>query len=65
MKRCPECRRDYFDDSLLYCLDDGAALLEGPGSLLPDVRPSGEISPSDAPISDNPRETVLIWPLLG
>jgi Tol biopolymer transport system component len=32
MKRCPECRRDYFDDSLLYCLDDGAALLEGPSS---------------------------------
>lgn len=35
MKRCPECRRDYFDDSLLYCLDDGAALLEGPGSAEP------------------------------
>jgi len=33
MKRCPECRRDYYDDSLLYCLDDGSALLEGPGSL--------------------------------
>lgn len=32
MKRCPECRRDYFDDSLLYCLDDGTSLLEGPGS---------------------------------
>jgi TolB-like protein len=32
MKRCPECRRDYFDDSLLYCLDDGAELLEGPAS---------------------------------
>jgi TolB-like protein/Tfp pilus assembly protein PilF len=32
MKRCPECRRDYFDDSLLYCLDDGAALLEGPAT---------------------------------
>jgi TolB-like protein/Flp pilus assembly protein TadD len=30
MKRCSECRRDYFDDSLLYCLDDGAPLLEGP-----------------------------------
>ena len=26
MKRCPECRRDYYDDSLLYCLDDGTAL---------------------------------------
>lgn len=32
MKRCPECRRDYFDDSLLYCLDDGNALLEGPAT---------------------------------
>lgn len=31
MKRCPECRRDYYDDTLLYCLDDGSALLEGPG----------------------------------
>lgn len=32
MKRCPECRRDYYDDSLRYCLDDGSALLEGPAS---------------------------------
>src|SRR5688500_18013237 len=32
MKRCPECRRNYYDDSLLYCLDDGAALLEGPST---------------------------------
>ena len=32
MKRCPECRRDYYDDTLLYCLDDGNALLEGPGN---------------------------------
>jgi TolB-like protein len=32
MKRCPECRRDYYDETLLYCLDDGAALLEGPSS---------------------------------
>ncbi len=30
MKRCPECLRDYYDDSLLFCLDDGTALLEGP-----------------------------------
>src|SRR5438105_895310 len=33
MKRCPECRRDYYDDTLLYCLDDGNALLEGPSSM--------------------------------
>lgn len=32
MKRCPECRRDYYDGTLLYCLDDGTALLEGPVS---------------------------------
>jgi len=32
MKRCPRCRRDYYDDSLLYCLDDGTALLDGPRS---------------------------------
>lgn len=32
MKRCPQCRRDYYDDSLLYCLDDGSTLLEGPGT---------------------------------
>lgn len=32
MKRCPECRRDYYDDSLFYCLDDGNALVEAPAS---------------------------------
>ncbi|MEO7674506.1 MAG: tetratricopeptide repeat protein, partial [Pyrinomonadaceae bacterium] len=31
MKRCPKCRRDYYDDTLLYCLDDGTLLLDGPG----------------------------------
>lgn len=33
MKRCPECRRDYYDDSLSYCLDDGTVLLDGPPSM--------------------------------
>src|SRR5688572_28587244 len=33
MKRCPECRRDYTDETLNFCLDDGAALLEGPSSM--------------------------------
>jgi TolB-like protein/Tfp pilus assembly protein PilF len=32
MKRCPECRRDYHDDSLAYCLDDGTVLVDGPAS---------------------------------
>lgn len=38
MKRCPQCRRDYYDDTLLYCLDDGSALLEGPS--VPEDNPS-------------------------
>src|SRR6185503_17480933 len=36
MKRCPECRRDYYDETLLYCLDDGNALLDGPASAAGD-----------------------------
>jgi TolB-like protein/Tfp pilus assembly protein PilF len=27
MKRCPECDREYWDESLNYCLDDGASLV--------------------------------------
>ncbi len=30
MKRCPECLRDYYDETLLYCLDDGNSLVDGP-----------------------------------
>jgi len=46
MKRCPDCRRDYYDDSLLYCLDDGAALLDGPASA------SGRDEPQTAILHD-------------
>ncbi len=27
MKRCPECRRDYYDDTLSFCLEDGTPLI--------------------------------------
>src|SRR5215218_4482216 len=33
MKRCPECMRDYADETLNFCLDDGSALLDGPAVL--------------------------------
>ncbi len=46
MKRCPECRRDYYDDSLLYCLDDGTALLEGPALAHSNEAPT-EVLPRD------------------
>ncbi len=29
MKRCPECRRDYTDDTLSFCLEDGTQLVQG------------------------------------
>jgi tetratricopeptide (TPR) repeat protein len=48
MKRCPECRRDYYDDSLTYCLDDGAHLLEGPSSMDETAVLEREL-PSEAP----------------
>src|SRR6476659_899375 len=32
MKRCPKCRRDYTDETLNYCLDDGTTLVDGPSS---------------------------------
>src|SRR5436190_17971382 len=46
MKLCPQCRRDYFDDSLLYCLDDGSALLDGPAS--GDETATANLSSTDA-----------------
>ncbi len=64
MKRCPECRRDYFDDTLSFCLDDGARLLEGPGSdesatavlpavKLPDEAPTKEFDADQNASSKN------------
>ena len=49
MKRCPQCRRDYYDDSLLYCLDDGAQLVNGPAAGMDD-------KPAEAIIPDLPSE---------
>jgi Tol biopolymer transport system component len=53
MKRCPECRKDYLDDSLLYCLDDGTPLLqssvgEEPATAVFEVPPLGGSSSDDA-----------------
>src|SRR5215204_5558929 len=33
MKRCPDCGRNYNDDSMSFCLDDGSELLFGPASI--------------------------------
>src|SRR5688572_11530338 len=56
MKRCPECRRDYTDETLNFCLDDGAALLEGPALMeepttviLSERVADGPVPPSESP----------------
>ncbi|MEO6334868.1 MAG: tetratricopeptide repeat protein [Pyrinomonadaceae bacterium] len=48
MKRCPECSRDYTDQTLNFCLDDGAALLEGPASI--NEPATAILHATDAPI---------------
>jgi TolB-like protein/Flp pilus assembly protein TadD len=47
MKRCPECRRDYHDDTLIFCLADGTELVYGLAdepatAVLPDTPPPSE-----------------------
>jgi TolB-like protein/Flp pilus assembly protein TadD len=49
MKRCPECRRDYMDDTLSFCLDDGAILLEGPATDETKTRMLGVTDLNDEP----------------
>ena len=48
MKQCPECRRDYYDDTLSYCLDDGNALLEGPATVGADEPQTAILSEPEA-----------------
>jgi len=54
MKRCPECGRDYNDDSMSFCLDDGSALLFGPasGSVAGDEPATAILSGLGVPPSD-------------
>jgi len=46
MKRCPECGREY-DNTMMFCLDDGAELLYGPARSEPGARATG--FPADEP----------------
>ncbi|MBK9214171.1 MAG: tetratricopeptide repeat protein [Chloracidobacterium sp.] len=46
MKRCPHCGREY-DNTMMFCLDDGAELLYGPAVSAPGTIATG--SPADEP----------------
>ncbi|MEJ7847842.1 MAG: hypothetical protein WKF92_07140 [Pyrinomonadaceae bacterium] len=61
MKRCPECRRDYYDDTLGFCLDDGTRLVDGPapGESATAIFPEGGLADESATaILSNPSATV-------
>ncbi len=51
MKRCPECRRDYYDDTLAFCLEDGTALIQG-SVASPDEPPQTAILHETAPAAE-------------
>jgi TolB-like protein/Tfp pilus assembly protein PilF len=56
MKRCPECRRDYYDDTLSFCLEDGATLVYG----VPTGEPQTAVLSADG--SSNEPGTRLLGP---
>ncbi|MFL6469062.1 MAG: tetratricopeptide repeat protein [Pyrinomonadaceae bacterium] len=50
MKKCPQCKRVYDDETLKFCLDDGTSLLYGPSS----VEPATQMIPSPHATSEDP-----------
>ncbi|MEO7659643.1 MAG: hypothetical protein ABIV48_08510, partial [Pyrinomonadaceae bacterium] len=51
MKRCPKCGREY-DNTMMFCLDDGAELLYGPATSEPPVSAGGHFG-------DEPQTAIL------
>lgn len=52
MKQCPTCHRNYSDDTLVFCLEDGSALVRGydPQAtlIIPEARPTNAPSAQSA-----------------
>ena len=53
MKRCPECGREY-DNTMMFCLDDGAELLYGPATASSGDEPATAILHSTAAPGEAP-----------
>lgn len=74
MKRCPACQRTYVDETLNYCLDDGASLVYGPVATEPATAvispgqatsedPTRTFAPGDDSVRYTPStSTTLRWP---
>src|SRR6185436_15790093 len=60
MKRCPQCNREYADDSLRFCLEDGTPLLAPRSSVEP---PPTEILPArPRPTERSSDPTIPVYP---
>lgn len=71
MKQCPKCNRTYPDESLNFCLDDGAVLssLNDPDATLVNAQPRvhppvTEVLPHGSPVQPK-RSSLLPWVLVG
>ncbi|MBK7392146.1 MAG: tetratricopeptide repeat protein [Chloracidobacterium sp.] len=58
MKRCPECGREY-DNTMMFCLDDGAELLYGPASASGSYEPATAILHSTAAPGEAPTQAQI------
>lgn len=59
MNLCPRCNRKYYDESLLFCLDDGERLLGGPA-----VQTASEDETRNFPgVSNGPPTEILSTPV--
>ena len=57
MKQCPECNRVYDDETLKFCLDDGAALVYGPAEPKTAILHSEDIPSERRTRLFDPRDT--------
>ncbi|MEK6334233.1 MAG: ankyrin repeat domain-containing protein [Acidobacteriota bacterium] len=73
MKVCPKCKREYSDDNLRFCLDDGV-LLETRTAVASDVQPTLRIQPQTVPrpkppttvpsVEPKPAVRRQLWPMV-
>ena len=64
MKRCPQCSREY-DNSMMFCLDDGAELLYGPATAGGDEPATAILGSGDRLSNEQATKTLSQDPMTG
>lgn len=74
MKECPRCSRVYKDESLRFCLDDGAALVSESSGAQPTIRinppptrsaKATEVLPGSQLTPHRPEQSLIPWLVTG